>query len=303
MAKLVVIRGLPASGKTTLAQSFVDREHNYVRVERDQVRHMLHGSYWNPEYENDVTRLIHGNIETLLKNGRNVVSSDTNLPNRTVRELKKIADRSKAEFHILDLTDVDVEECIRRDRGRHKAVGEEVIRDKYNRFVRGNPCPLPFTEPEVVNPEEELYVPDENLPEAYIFDIDGTVALNNSGRSPYDESRVMEDDLCYPVWRAIRLAQNHGTKVIFLSGRSEDCREITQKWLDKHFYTPGYSREPLFMRPSGDKRQDSIVKSELFDKYVRYNYNVLAVYDDRQQVVDMWRRRGIPCFQVAPGEF
>ena len=31
--------------------------------------------------------------------------------------------------------------------------------------------------------------------------------------------------------------------------------------------------------------------------------NVAMVFDDRQQVVDMWRQNGLTCFQVADGDF
>lgn len=54
----------------------------------------------------------------------------------------------------------------------------------------------------------------------------------------------------------------------------------------------------LFMREA-----DYIVKAELFDKYVRHNYNVIGVLDDRTQVVNMWRSMGLTCLQVAPGDF
>lgn len=57
------------------------------------------------------------------------------------------------------------------------------------------------------------------------------------------------------------------------------------------------------MRPEGDKRKDSIVKAELFDKHIKDNYAVDFVLDDRNQVVKMWRDMGLKCLQVAPGEF
>ena len=57
------------------------------------------------------------------------------------------------------------------------------------------------------------------------------------------------------------------------------------------------------MRPAGDRRRDSIVKAELFDRKVRDEYRVLVVLDDRKQVVDMWRSLGLTCLQVAEGDF
>lgn len=57
------------------------------------------------------------------------------------------------------------------------------------------------------------------------------------------------------------------------------------------------------MRPEGDIRKDSIVKRELFEKYVRPYYNIEFVLDDRNQVVEMWRSLGLKCLQVAEGDF
>lgn len=59
----------------------------------------------------------------------------------------------------------------------------------------------------------------------------------------------------------------------------------------------------LHMRPAGDRRRDSIVKAELFDRHVRDQYRVLVVLDDRKQVVEMWRSLGLTCLQVAEGDF
>ena len=56
------------------------------------------------------------------------------------------------------------------------------------------------------------------------------------------------------------------------------------------------------MRQDGDFRRDDIVKQEILDKYIDKD-RVLFVLDDRDQVVDMWRRNGLTCFQVAEGDF
>jgi hypothetical protein len=59
----------------------------------------------------------------------------------------------------------------------------------------------------------------------------------------------------------------------------------------------------LWMRPAGDYRDDSIIKSELLDQILAAGYKPELVFDDRDRVVSMWREREIPCFQVAPGNF
>jgi hypothetical protein len=57
------------------------------------------------------------------------------------------------------------------------------------------------------------------------------------------------------------------------------------------------------MRPAGDSRRDAIVKQEIFDTEVRDRWRVVGVFDDRRQVVRMWRALGLTVFQVAEGDF
>jgi hypothetical protein len=57
------------------------------------------------------------------------------------------------------------------------------------------------------------------------------------------------------------------------------------------------------MRGNDDNRCDSIVKEEIYNEYIKDKYNVLAVFDDRDRVVDMWRRIGLPTYQVYYGSF
>ena len=57
------------------------------------------------------------------------------------------------------------------------------------------------------------------------------------------------------------------------------------------------------MRATGDPRKDSIVKREIFDREIRDRYRVVGVFDDREQVVQMWRALGLTVFQVAEGDF
>lgn len=88
--------------------------------------------------------------------------------------------------------------------------------------------------------------------------------------------------------------------IIFCSGRPERCREDTVWWLvNVAGLEPPYR---LLMREDGDHRADYIVKQEILNEHIDKD-RVLFVLDDRQQVVDMWRRNGLTCFQVAEGNF
>src|SRR6185369_12746312 len=109
----------------------------------------------------------------------------------------------------------------------------------------------------------------------------GTVALMNS-RSPYDVTRVHEDLPNLPVIAAVQAMHAAGHRIVFCSGRTDDCRDATQEWLAAHVGVP---YEGLFMRVTGDSRRDSVVKREIFDREIRTRYRIVGVFDDRQQVV------------------
>jgi len=89
--------------------------------------------------------------------------------------------------------------------------------------------------------------------------------------------------------------------IIFCTGRPERCRADTEWWLREvcHLSVNDYT---LLMRKDGDFRADYVVKQEMLDADIDKD-RVLFVLDDRQQVVDMWRRNGLVCFQVAEGNF
>ena len=98
---------------------------------------------------------------------------------------------------------------------------------------------------------------------------------------------------------------SNDVKIIFLSGREEGAgqdslsREHTIKWLESN----NYKSPTLYMRKHGDFRPDDIIKAELYENYVNGKYNVIGIYDDRNKVVDMWRKLGLPCYQVYYGNF
>jgi len=146
-----------------------------------------------------------------------------------------------------------------------------------------------------------------NMTKAIICDLDGCLALLN-GRDPYKGETCDQDLLNEPVASVVRWAYDNGYVIIFLSGREAKHSVPTTKFLENHGfyvldgeYVPGYR---LHMRTTGDFRKDSIIKRELYEKYVLGKYDVLFILDDRKQVVDMWRLAyGLTVFQVAEGNF
>jgi hypothetical protein len=141
-------------------------------------------------------------------------------------------------------------------------------------------------------------------PGVFLVDLDGTVALRDETapgcRSPYDWSRVGEDLPNTPVITIVQALAAAGHHIVYMSGRSEECRAATNAWIAEHI---GVAGEALHMRATGDHRPDQVVKRELYKRRVKPRYTVTAVLDDRAKVVRMWRQLGLTVLQVADGDF
>ena len=101
-------------------------------------------------------------------------------------------------------------------------------------------------------------------------------------------------------WTTAQTFKKQGFKIFILSGRLDNSKDVTIKWL-KYWNVPF---DKLQMRPDNKKDKftpDDVLKQNWLNDLDKKD--ILCVFDDRQKVVDMWRANGIPCFQVAPGNF
>lgn len=305
--KLIVTRGLPASGKTTWAKEFCAWEPGYrVRVNRDDLRLALNGGThgYSSGTEGVVTIAQETSARALLAGGITVVIDDQNLAMRYAKKWSKIAYEANAQFQVNDeFLSVPLEACIAHDALRDPItrVGADFIKAQYQRYglKKGLPA-VPAYEPAAAFDGAQYY-PDPSLPDTVLVDIDGTVAQMD-GRDPHDYHLVNTDKPRPAVVEAVRIVYDAGLLPVFVSGRPESSREDTQRWLIR-WLGAWAGRMTLFMRPNDDHRPDYQVKLEIFNREIRDNYRVLWAYDDRQQVVDMYRSIGLDVFQVAPGNF
>jgi hypothetical protein len=141
-----------------------------------------------------------------------------------------------------------------------------------------------------------------DLPPAIICDIDGTLALLGD-RNPYDASQAEQDELNHPIANILEV-YSHQTlfdvQILLVSGREDKYRPQTERWLKLH----DIRHKQLYMRQAGDFRKDTIVKREIYARYIQDKYHVIFVLDDRDQVVKMWRQElGLTCLQVEYGAF
>ena len=151
----------------------------------------------------------------------------------------------------------------------------------------------------------------------YIFDLDGTIALNDH-RQHYLEDRedprrwekffaaCDKDTPNGPVIDTMCDLRNAGADVWVFSGRSDEVAEETYGWLRRHVpgVTANYQWFRLRMREAGDYTPDDVLKLKWHaEMSPEDRTRLVAVFDDRDKVVEMWRSAGVACFQVARGAF
>jgi len=143
----------------------------------------------------------------------------------------------------------------------------------------------------------------------YIFDLDGTLSdcdhrrhFVTDGNSDWDafyEACDADDPHEHIITLARRLYWDADFDIFILSGRSDAVREKTEKWL-AHHHVP---HTALYMRKADDHRPDEEIKLEWLNFLRGLGWNPLMAFDDRNKVVAMWRANGVPCAQVAQGDF
>ena len=295
MKTLYMVKGLPGSGKSTWAKAKVKSAsyEQLKRVNKDELRAMLDCGHSSPLHEKFVLNVRNNIIASALNAGISIIVDDTNLAPKHEETLTALSVKHGAKFEIVDLTHVSLDECIARDKKRANYVGEDVIRKMHKDYL------TPAIK--VENAYGYTYVPDTTLPKCVIIDIDGTVA-SRGNRSPYHEKLVHLDTPHNHVIDLIKLLCDYGdVSPVFVSGRTDGCKDLTTDWLNVNGFR-SHAFE-LYMRKTGDTRDDTIVKCELFQHNIAKRYNVLYTFDDRNKVVKMWRDIGLKCFQVAEGDF
>lgn len=305
---LYIFRGLPACGKSAKARE-MQWEKGGIVVERDEIRFMLYGTYYDTDLidEKLVTEYQNTLIDASLQMGMNVYVSDMNLRSAYVKRLVEKAWKFGQEWEVVDMTDVPYSTCVERDAFRKKKVGADVICALYTKFIKGQPYPLPvnFTGAKLERPKYRKYHNDVSKPDAIIVDIDGTVA-RMVARGPFEEDKVLTDEPIENVIKMVEQAALNDVTIVFMSGRTDACEDDTRRWLMRQM--PWLELDvwwELHMRRSVEDRgrPDDDVKHDLFYEHVAHKYNVLYVLDDRDKVVKMWREIGLTCAQVAEGDF
>ena len=150
-----------------------------------------------------------------------------------------------------------------------------------------------------------------NIKTTVIFDLDGTLALVDKRREIakkpngkidfdifYDPQYIELDEPNSSVIELAKMYKRNGYEIVIVSGRSDRTKEATERWLEKY----GILYDQMIMRKRKNLTPDNELKERWLEKYLDRD-DIRVVVDDRQRVVDMWRRNGLNVFQVANGNF
>lgn len=289
MRKTKILVGVPGSGKSTVAQQFVNN--GYVQVERDLIRKELYGVWYGGGIdENKVTQVQIERARRAMLAGKDLIVSDTNINPETRNKWIKFCSSMGSEVSLIHVGgSLLLDDLITRNRNRDdqtKVVDDKVV----TRF---------YTEYREQFPLRVASEPDWRLPPAFVFDIDGTLANMEGVRGPFDWKKVGKDAPYNDVIEMAKLLSETGHEIIVVSGRDAVCRDETYGWLVSN----DVPFDKLLMRPEGSQVRDSIIKHDIFFRDIAPFYNVRGVFDDRNQVVAMWRSMGVRCYQVQLGNF
>lgn len=177
--KLLILVGVPGSGKSTFARYFIRTEDNWVRVNRDDFRLMQFGdTLMSPFYEERITKMVEASVITLLKHHTNVIIDATNCSLRTLEDMiHAYTEYADISFKVFDLS---VEELVKRCDKRCEQTGKFIPKSAIEKHV----TQLQYTKekfdfksiPRAVKEATLTYATqDSSLPKAIICDLDGTL--------------------------------------------------------------------------------------------------------------------------------
>ena len=135
MAKLLILKGIPASGKSTFAKQWVEEDpKTRIIVNRDSIRRSL-GVYWVLSREGLINELEYETVKIAMSWGYDICLDATNLNSKYFNTWIKLAENEDYEIEYKQF-DISLEEALKRDKNREFPVGENVIINFYNKYCK-----------------------------------------------------------------------------------------------------------------------------------------------------------------------
>ena len=134
-SKLILMVGIPGSGKTTLSKRVVDKGFHYMNA--DSIRLELYGDEKTQGDPSEVFSIFFARLEEAMKIGKSIVIDNTNINAKQRKPILERAQQFGYEDVQLWFLDVPLEICLERNRNRDRAVEDEIVRNMYNSINSG----------------------------------------------------------------------------------------------------------------------------------------------------------------------
>ena len=288
---------------------------------------MFHGRYTHKkDFEQFVHEMSVKLVKSAIRHGYNIIIDETNITQkRRENWIDIIKKEGISDIKVTYVWFTEMENNLKNRMIDPKGVNSKkwgaIINSMKKRFEPPSDKELfdEIIKIDKVDQDSKEYkkiIQNMNLPKAIIVDLDGTLAKLN-GRDPYDASTCDKDEINYSISSIVdRFIEDEAYTIIFCTGRPEQYREPTMRFLKKCGYVyDDYSGKKdslkfldsigvkLFMRKDNDFRKDSTIKKEIFDEHIKDKYYVEFCLDDRDSIVGLWRGMGLTCLQVDYGKF
>lgn len=255
------------------------------------------GKYWVTSRENLVSSIKKNMAEEAINRGYDIVVDNMNLNPKEIlfwKDMVKMAnmdpDGYQYEIEFKDFF-ISVEECIRRDAMRPNPIGEKVIRETWKRYKHF-----------IQTSEVEKYV--DNLrkytgkPKCIVIDMDSTMCFNTTKRPWFGEGAAegMINDVPNTGMCDIVRQLQEQYLVVVATGRDTTQAEVTKQWLSKQ----GINVDEFYFRTNKDFRKGVVVKKEQIETILE-KYDIVAIFDDCEPIVDMYREMGLTVLQPNKG--
>ncbi len=301
--QIILLQGPPRSGKTTWAKTHWDT------APLDTYVYMIstHDLSWKSTDRGYIINTLDTVLETERKaimerlsyydRDWDIIVDAYNANPKRVQEFEKLANKMGAELVIKQFY-IPYSESYKRNKevGVHSKeyIPRDVLAGFYDTYYHE------WYRDELTD-KRVIRQPEPTLPPCIICDLDATLALHQ-GREPFEWDRLLTDKIDPRLRDLLNFHMTSGTKVFFLTGRTQRARLDTLMWLQnpKQGLCDGWE---LITRSQGDFSSGDVYKLKMYEQLIQGKYNVLCVFEDSNKCVKMWRELGLLTCQVANSEY